>query len=101
MTVHYSQDFITDLDVIESAYRDVLFLTDSGAKIISEILDMCDSIGNYPLMGTDLTSKTGYENQYRFVVCRNYLLFYAIVDGEPLMSRAIDERMDYMRILFG
>ena len=62
MTIKYSIDFISDLDAIESIYRDVLLIPDSGKRIIAEILNVCDSIGVFPLIGIDLNSMT---NQHR------------------------------------
>ena len=100
MTIKYSIDFISDLDAIESIYRDVLLIPDSGKKIIAEILNVCDSIGVFPLIGIDLNSMIEIENDYRYVVCSNYLLFYRIEDDVPIMTRALDGRMDYLKTLF-
>ena len=99
--VLFSEDFISDLSDIESIYRDLLFLPESGKKTISEIMDVCDSIGKFPEMGIDLESKFGYGKPYRYVIYRNYLLFYEIDHNDVMMLRLLDGRVDYMRVLFG
>ena len=100
MMVQYSEGFVSDLSDIESIYRDFLFLPESGKKIISEIMNVCDSIGQFPEMGIDLESKFGYGTPYRYVVYRNYLLFYEIDHNDVMMLRLLDGRTDYMRVLF-
>ena len=100
MTIIYSSDFISDLDAIESLYRDEYFLPKAGRRLISDILDVCDSIEKFPLIGISLESKDERGKRYRYVVHGNYLLFYAIEDDTPIMLRVLDGRMDYLRILF-
>ena len=100
MTIKYSSDFITDLDTIESLYRDNYFLPKAGKKLISEILNICDSIGKYPMMGADFGAKDERGKKYRYMVHGNYLLFYTIENEGPLMLRVLDGRMDYLRIIF-
>ena len=100
MTIKYSVEFIADLDKIETIYRDILFIPDSGKKLISGLLETCDKIEKFPLMGIDLKTKTNIENNYRFIVYNKYLLFYTITDDTPTMVRVLDGRTDYLRVLF-
>ena len=100
MTIKYSVEFIADLDKIETIYRDILFIPDSGKKLISGLLETCDKIEKYPLIGIDLKTKTDIENGYRFVVYNNYLLFYTVAEGIPTMTRVLDGRIDYLKVLF-
>ena len=100
MTIRYSVEFIADLDRINVVYRDILFIPESGKKLISGLLETCVDIEKFPLMGIDLKTKTDIENDYRFVVYNKYLLFYTLTDGVPTMIRALDGRMDYLKVLF-
>ncbi len=100
MTIRYSVEFIADLDKIEAVYRDILFIPESGKKLISGLLETCINIEKFPLMGIDLKTKTNIENNYRFVVYNNFLLFYTVTEDVPTMIRVLDGRMDYLKVLF-
>ena len=100
MTIVYSSDFIADLDAIESLYSDEYFQPNAGNRLISDILDICDSIEQFPMMGANLGSKDERGNKYRYIVHGNYLLFYTLENDAPMMLRVLDGRMDYLRIIF-
>ena len=100
MTVVYSSDFIADLDGIESLYRDEYFQPNAGKRLISDILGICDSIEQFPMMGANFGSKDERGDKYRYVVHGNYLLFYTLENDVPIMLRALDGRMDYLKIIF-
>ena len=64
MTIRYSIEFIADLDRINVVYRDILFIPESGKKLISGLLETCVDIEKFPLMGVDLKTKTDFGKNY-------------------------------------
>jgi plasmid stabilization system protein ParE len=53
-----------------------------------------------PGIGTSLSSKVGFETDYRFLVCGNYLAFYRCENRTIFVDRILYGRRDYVRILF-
>lgn len=92
MKVLFSEDFISDLEEIERLYCDLLFIPESGRKVIAEIIDLCETIGEFPQMGMDMESKFGYGKPYRFVVFRNHILFYETKQDAIMVLRILDGR---------
>ena len=101
MTIHYSEDFISDLDELQSVYENVMQTPTTGNELLSRIFEICDIIEKFPLVGIDFGETRGEGEPYRMMICEEYLLFYTVVDGEPIMLRVMDGRSDYMRALFG
>lgn len=54
-----------------------------------------------PYIGTSLNAVSAIESDYRYLVCGRYIIFYRILEDFAEVSRVIDGRRDYMRVLFG
>ena len=55
----------------------------------------------FPYMGIELVKTTGVLTDYRSLFCRHNYIFYRIEKDDVLIIRILNEKQDYMRILFG
>ena len=47
----------------------------------------------------ELSKRIGRETDYRYLISRNYIVFYRIEDDSISVYRIIDARTDYIRTL--
>ncbi|MGI6435996.1 MAG: type II toxin-antitoxin system RelE/ParE family toxin [Syntrophomonadaceae bacterium] len=73
----------------------------AAQKIVSDILDTIERLRDFAEIGPPLSSITGIENDYRFLVSGKYTAFYRIMGIEIHIDRVLYGRRNYMRILFG
>ena len=54
-----------------------------------------------PHLGFSVSAKIGRETNLRALLSGNYFLFYSIENEAIQVSRVLDGRQDYLRVLFG
>jgi len=73
----------------------------AAVKIVAKIMKAIRGLTDFPASGVPLSSIVDIPNDYRFLVCGNYLVFYRYKDGNISIMRVIYDRRDYIKILFG
>ena len=73
----------------------------SARKTVNEILDNLKSLGRFPEQGPSVEALTGFKTDLRILLCDKHIALYRIENGTVLISRIVDARQDYLRILFG
>ena len=74
---------------------------DSARKTVNEILKNMKSLGRFPEQGPSVEALTGFKTDLRILLCDKHIALYRIENGTVLISRIVDARQDYLRILFG
>ncbi len=97
----YSPEALNDLDEIWAYINNELKNPGDAQKIISDILDNIEKLRDFAEIGPPLFSITGFESDYRFLVCGKYITFYRVMGIEVHIDRVLYGRRNYMRILFG
>ncbi len=72
-----------------------------AVKVLREITKTVRNLAVFPYMGTELVKITGVLTDYRSLFCRHNYIFYRIEENCILIIRILNEKQDYMRILFG
>lgn len=73
---------------------------ESALKTLNKIQGKIDTLTNFPLIGTSLSSIYEITTDYRLLVCGNYLAFYRPQNNDVLIDRILYGRRDYLAILF-
>lgn len=99
--VVYSPESQRDLELIGDYISEQLKSPQAALNTVTLIQDKIDKLEDFPQLGTPLTI-TGYDNNdYRFLVCLNYLAFYRIDGNNVYIDRILYGKRDYVSILFG
>jgi len=98
--IHYSPESLQDLDDIWEYIVMELGNPDAAMNVVNNIMDMIDKLKEFSEMGARLSLTVGIENDYRFLVCGNYLLFYRINSQDVYIDRVLYNKRDYTSILF-
>lgn len=102
MKLKYSPEAISDLQEITDYIKNDRHNPSASKRISKMILDDCSRLKAYPRSGVSIESKTGFKTDLRMLICKNWIAVYRIDDSSDTVSisRIIDGRQDYMRILF-
>ena len=74
---------------------------DSAKKIVKGIVKDVKTLGRYPEQGPSVEALTGFQTDLRILLCNKHIALYKIENGTVFISRIVDARQDYLRILFG
>ena len=99
--INYSPEALQDLDDIGDYIAIELSNPQAALRILNIIIEDITLLANNPLMGANLSSITGIASDYRFLVVRNYLVFYRFSNGIIFVDRILYGRRDYLSILLG
>lgn len=100
MIIRYSPEAGNDIKNLYEYISIDLINPKAAVKITEEILRKCSNLAEFPMLGAELSEKTGRETDLRYFVLGRHIAIYRI--EEPFVSfiRIIDSKMDYMRIIF-
>lgn len=99
--IEYSPRALKDLDEIWDYIESDLYNPNAAQNTVEGIMDKVDGLSSFPKSGVKLEFNNGLDSGYRYVVFKNYLVFYRLrLDNVIYVDRVIYSGRDYMRILF-
>ncbi|MEN6488660.1 MAG: type II toxin-antitoxin system RelE/ParE family toxin [Smithella sp.] len=96
----YSPEALNDLDEIFAYIQNELQNPAAAQGTVSDIFDTIEKLRDFPEIGSLLSSITGFESDYRHLICGNYIIFYRTNNANVFIDRILYGRRDYLRILF-
>ena len=98
--IKFSPDAIDDLLQVKTYIEEELCSAAAAQHTIEKIISRIRMLSEFPQVGTPLSSVVGFDTDYRYLVCGNYLAFYRYEQNQAYIVRVLYERRDYIRILF-
>jgi plasmid stabilization system protein ParE len=99
--LHVTPEAQDDLHSIKEYISVELANPGAALNTVSKITKAMRRLIDFPDGGVPLSSVTDIPNNYRFLVCGSYLVFYRHESGNVYIIRVLYGRRDYMKILFG
>ena len=99
--VSFSPEAVDDLKGIKQYIKDELCNEQAAKNTVAKILKKVKMLSDFPESGSNLSAIIGFDTDYRYLVCDNYIAFYRIEDKNVLIVRVLYGRRNYMQILFG
>ena len=90
-----------DLSQIKHYISKELKNPDSAGKTVNEILKEIKTLKEFPKQGPPVQALTGFSTDLRILLCGNHIAVYKIENGTVYISRILEARQDYLRVLFG
>ena len=75
-------------------------LAEISAYISMQLHNPQAALQQNPHLGFSVSSKIGRETNLRALLSGNYFLFYCVENETIQISRVLDGRQDYLRVLF-
>ena len=97
----FSPYAIRDLEETKEYIAKELCNDQAAMKTVSEILRKIRTLSKFPESAPLLSSIVGFDTNYRFLVCGNYIAFYRFEEKEVRIARILYGRRNFMQILFG
>lgn len=101
MKLKYTPKAKEDLQNVKKSIVNNCGSEETAKKILREITKTVRNLAIFPYMGIELVKTTGVLTDYRSLFCRHNYIFYRIEKDDVLIIRILNEKQDYMRILFG
>lgn len=99
--IDYSPRALKDLDEIWDYIEFKLCNPIAAKNTVNGIMDKVDGLASFSESGAKLEFEDGIESGYRYVVFKNYIVFYRLrLDNTVYVDRVLYCGRDYMRILF-
>lgn len=67
----------------------------AASKIKEDIFNGIERLQNHPKLGKKL-----HDTDFRYIIIKNYLIFYKTDNNKIIVTRVLDGRTDYLKILF-
>jgi len=99
--LHYSRESENDLYGIKEYISVELASPGAASRMVTYITKRIRDLEKFPEIGALLSSIVGIDTDIRFLVCRNYLVFYRVEGNDVFISRVLYGKRDYTTILFG
>ena len=99
--IKFSPEALDDLRGIKAYIAEELCSEQAAVNTISKITERVRTLSQFPESGAPLSSVIGFDTDYRFLVCGNYLAFYRYERSTAYVVRVLYSGRDYIRILFG
>lgn len=91
----------SDLAEINAYISTQLHNPQAARRIVKNITHDLRLLQQNPHLGFSVSAKIGRETNLRALLSGNYFLFYRIENETIQVSRVLDGRQDYLRVLFG
>lgn len=99
--ISFSPEAVDDLKEIKQYIKDELCNEQAAKNTVAKILKKIKLLSDFPESGSSLSAIIGFDTDYRYLVCDNYIAFYRIENKNVLMVRVLYGKRNYMQILFG
>lgn len=92
---------LQDLTDIGDYISEELSSPQAAYKLLSDIFSSIDLLKINPLMGANISALTNIVSDYRYLVVKNYLVFYRFSNSTIYVDRILYSRRNYISILLG
>lgn len=97
----YSPAALADLQNIKATILENFGDEEIAVKSLQKLMKRIDGLVDFPGMGLELQRVTGIQTDYQYLFCKPDYVFYRIEGDIVRIIRVLNEKQDYMRILFG
>lgn len=100
MIISLTSKALSDLHGIHNAVAGDLGNPQAAKRIVSSILQDIAPLASFPRMGMSLAAKTERETDLFYLISGYYLVFYRIGNKQIAVTRILDGRSNYLRLIF-
>lgn len=101
MELYYTPKARNDLLQIKESIIEKFDDEDLAKKILRKMTETVRQLITFPYLGQELSGITGIYTEYRCLFCEKNYVFYRVEENRICVIRILNEKQDYMRILFG
>ncbi|MCD8321670.1 MAG: type II toxin-antitoxin system RelE/ParE family toxin [Oscillospiraceae bacterium] len=99
--LHYTGEARRDMDEIWNYITRELRNRLAAERVTNSIMDAVDRLEDFAESGTPLSSIADVDEDYRFLISGNYMIFSRVADSDVYIDRILYSHRDYLHILLG
>lgn len=97
--IRFTPQAVADLEEIKRYISDDLFNPQATTDLVALVFEKIRALAFLPQTGTRLKTDTPILKTYRFIPCKNYLVFYRTEENVISVIRILYARRDYLGLL--
>ena len=97
--VRFTPQAIADLEEIKRYISDDLFNPQAAAELVGLVFEKIQTLTSMPQTGARLRTDIPILKTYRFIPCKNYLVFFRTEDNFVVVIRILYAKRDYFELL--
>lgn len=101
MELYYTPRARNDLANIKESVIEKFADENLAIEVLKKITKTVRHLIVFPYLGQELSEITGIYTEYRCLFCEKNYVFYRVEEDRICIIRVLNEKQDYMRILFG
>lgn len=101
MELYYTPEARNDLINIKESIIEKFDDENLAIEVLKKITKTVRQLVMFPYLGQELSGITGIYTEYRCLFCEKNHVFYRVEEDRICVIRVLNEKQDYMRILFG
>ena len=101
MNVYFSPEALTDLQQVKESVIEKLNDVELANQILRTIMKSTKNLQIFPGMGMEVRISASDSMGYRYLFVKKNYVFYRIEQDTIRIVRVLNEKQDYMRILYG
>lgn len=99
LKIRFTPQAVADLDEIKQYISDELFNPQAAADLLANIFEKIRTLAALPQTGARLRTDIPILKNYRFIPCKNYIVFYRTEEKFVSIIRILYARRDYLGLL--
>ena len=99
--LYYTPEALTDLQTVRETVLERFGSPDLANQILREIMKKIRSLEVFPMQGPELELSFSEVSEYRYLFVKKNYVFYRIEGEQIRIVRILNEKREFMRILFG
>ena len=99
LKIRFTPQAVADLDEIKRYISDELFNPQAAADLLALIFEKTRTLAAMPQTGARLRTDIPILKTYRFIPCKNYIVFYRTEEKFVSIIRILYARRDYLGLL--
>ena len=101
MEIYYTPRARNDLVNIKESVIENFDDENLAIEVLKKIIKAVCQLVMFPYLGQELSGITGIYTEYRCLFCEKNYVFYRVEENRVCVIRILNEKQEYMRILFG
>lgn len=101
MELYYTPRARNDLANIKESVMEKFADENLAIEVLKKITKTVRQLILFPYLGQELSGIVGIHTEYRCLFCEKNYVFYRVEENQICVIRILNEKQDYMRILFG
>ena len=101
MKVRYTPEALRDLQRISASIMEKFNNETVEKRVLKNIAGAIRGLEVFPYKGVEVQAVVGVLTDYRYIFNEKNYVFYRIEEEEISIIRILNEKQDYMRVLFG